>query len=78
MCFGFLIIIENQCCIWIRGIFIVVKTRFWNGDYATAMDITKKQEEDGAHLIDFNVNNGMLDGIAAIKKLVCEDINNGI
>ena len=28
LCFRFLHIIEDQCCISIRGIFIVVKTRF--------------------------------------------------
>merc|ERR1712161_71706 len=40
------------------------------GDYATAMDIAKKQVEDGAHVIDINVDDGMLDGIAAMQKFV--------
>ena len=31
------------------------------GDYVTAMDIAKKQVEDGAHDIDINVDDGMLD-----------------
>ena len=44
--------------------------RFWNGDYATAMDIAKKQVEDGAHLIDIKVDDDMLDGIAAIQNFV--------
>ena len=68
LCFGFLLIIEDQCCFLVRGILIVVKTRFWNGDYATVMDIAKKQVEDGAHLIDIKVDDGILDGILAIQK----------
>merc|ERR1719162_1616683 len=40
------------------------------GDYATAMDIAKKQVEDGAHVIDINVDDGMLDGMAAMQKFV--------
>eukprot|EP00538_Stauroneis_constricta_P012612 CAMPEP_0119547530 /NCGR_PEP_ID=MMETSP1352-20130426/1633_1 /TAXON_ID=265584 /ORGANISM="Stauroneis constricta, Strain CCMP1120" /LENGTH=1423 /DNA_ID=CAMNT_0007592477 /DNA_START=1 /DNA_END=4272 /DNA_ORIENTATION=+ len=40
------------------------------GDYATAMDIAKHQVEDGAHVIDINVDDGMLDGVAAMQKFV--------
>jgi 5-methyltetrahydrofolate--homocysteine methyltransferase len=40
------------------------------GDYGTAMDIAKKQIEDGAHVIDINVDDGMLDGLAAMQKFV--------
>jgi 5-methyltetrahydrofolate--homocysteine methyltransferase len=40
------------------------------GDYSTAMDIAKKQVEDGAHVIDINVDDGMLDGLAAMQKFV--------
>ena len=40
------------------------------GDYASAMDIAKKQVEDGAHVIDINVDDGMLDGLAAMQKFV--------
>ena len=40
------------------------------GNYATAMDIAKKQVEDGAHVIDINVDDGMLDGMAAMQKFV--------
>ena len=40
------------------------------GDYATAMDIAKKQVEDGAHVIDINVDDGLLDGVAAMQKFV--------
>merc|ERR1711937_444158 len=32
------------------------------GNYSAAMDIAKKQVEDGAHVIDINVDDGMLDG----------------
>jgi len=40
------------------------------GDYDAAMDIAKKQVEDGAHVIDINVDDGMLDGLAAMQKFV--------
>ena len=40
------------------------------GDFATAMDIAKKQVEDGAHVLDINVDDGMLDGLAAMQKFV--------
>ena len=40
------------------------------GDFATAMDIAKQQVEDGAHVIDINVDDGMLDGLAAMQKFV--------
>jgi 5-methyltetrahydrofolate--homocysteine methyltransferase len=40
------------------------------GDYGTAMDIAKKQVEDGAHVLDINVDDGMLDGLAAMQKFV--------
>ena len=49
--------------------------RFWNGDYATAMDIAKKQVEDGAHLIDIKVDDGMFDGIS--NEIFCKYSNNG-
>merc|ERR1719491_2910018 len=40
------------------------------GNYSAAMDIAKKQVEDGAHVIDINVDDGMLDGLAAMQKFV--------
>jgi 5-methyltetrahydrofolate--homocysteine methyltransferase len=40
------------------------------GDYGAAMDIAKKQVEDGAHVIDINVDDGLLDGLAAMQKFV--------
>jgi methionine synthase I (cobalamin-dependent)/MFS family permease len=46
------------------------KKLMMSGDYATAMDIAKKQVEDGAHVLDINVDDGMLDGLAAMQKFV--------
>ena len=40
------------------------------GNYGAAMDIAKAQVEDGAHVIDINVDDGMLDGMAAMQKFV--------
>jgi 5-methyltetrahydrofolate--homocysteine methyltransferase len=40
------------------------------GKYGEAMDIAKKQVVDGAHVIDINVDDGMLDGVAAMEKFV--------
>eukprot|EP00668_Euglena_longa_P009059 GGOE01010899.1.p1 GENE.GGOE01010899.1~~GGOE01010899.1.p1 ORF type:complete len:1443 (+),score=573.59 GGOE01010899.1:106-4329(+) len=40
------------------------------GNYGEAMDIAKAQVEDGAHVIDINVDDGMLDGLAAMQKFV--------
>ena len=40
------------------------------GDYATAMDIAKKQVADGAHVLDINVDDGLLDDLAAMQKFV--------
>jgi 5-methyltetrahydrofolate--homocysteine methyltransferase len=40
------------------------------GNYAEAMDIAKAQVVDGAHVIDINVDDGMLDGLAAMQKFV--------
>eukprot|EP00588_Corethron_pennatum_P005273 CAMPEP_0194300828 /NCGR_PEP_ID=MMETSP0169-20130528/61466_1 /TAXON_ID=218684 /ORGANISM="Corethron pennatum, Strain L29A3" /LENGTH=1546 /DNA_ID=CAMNT_0039051037 /DNA_START=401 /DNA_END=5038 /DNA_ORIENTATION=- len=46
------------------------KKLMMKGDYGTAMDIAKKQVTDGAHVIDINVDDGMLDGLAAMQKFV--------
>merc|ERR1719277_2201001 len=40
------------------------------GNYGEAMDIAKKQVEDGAHVIDINVDDGMLDGLEAMQKFI--------
>merc|ERR1719428_1422122 len=46
------------------------KKLMMNGNYGEAMDIAKKQVEDGAHIIDINVDDGMLDGLAAMQKFI--------
>jgi 5-methyltetrahydrofolate--homocysteine methyltransferase len=40
------------------------------GDYAKAMDIAKKQVEDGAMVLDVNMDEGLLDGLAAMQKFL--------
>jgi len=40
------------------------------GDYSTAMDVARAQVEDGAQIIDVNVDDGMLDGIKAMGKFL--------
>ena len=40
------------------------------GNYSEAMDIAKQQVIDGANVIDINVDDGMLDGMAAMQKFV--------
>jgi 5-methyltetrahydrofolate--homocysteine methyltransferase len=42
------------------------KKLMMNGKYAEAMDIAKKQVVDGANVIDINVDDGMLDGLAVM------------
>jgi len=46
------------------------KKLMMSGNYGEAMDIAKKQVVDGAHVIDINVDDGMLDGMAAMQKFV--------
>jgi 5-methyltetrahydrofolate--homocysteine methyltransferase len=46
------------------------KKLMMSGNYGEAMDIAKKQVEDGAHIIDINVDDGMLDGLAAMQKFI--------
>ncbi len=41
-----------------------------SGDYAKAMDIAKKQVEDGAMVLDVNMDEGLLDGLAAMQKFL--------
>jgi hypothetical protein len=60
---------------WCRYILIAgsikVRKRMMKGDYGAAMDIAKKQVEDGAHAMDINVvDDGMLDGLSAMQKFV--------
>jgi 5-methyltetrahydrofolate--homocysteine methyltransferase len=40
------------------------------GDYGKAMDVAKKQVDDGAHVIDINVDDVCFDGLAAMQKFV--------
>jgi len=39
-------------------------------DYGSAMGIAKKQIENGAHVIGINIDDGILDGIAVMQKIV--------
>lgn len=41
-----------------------------SGDYMTAMEVARKQVEDGAMILDVNVDDGMLDGVAAMQKFL--------
>lgn len=41
-----------------------------NGDYTTALTIARNQVEDGANIIDINVDDGMIDGISAMSKFI--------
>mmetsp|Transcript_5527 Transcript_5527/g.7789 ORF Transcript_5527/g.7789 Transcript_5527/m.7789 type:complete len:1431 (+) Transcript_5527:1-4293(+) len=40
------------------------------GKFAEAMDIAKDQVENGAHIVDVNVDDGMLDGMNAMQKFI--------
>jgi len=40
------------------------------GNYAAAIEIAKQQVEDGAMILDFNVDDGMVDGVSAMTKLL--------
>mmetsp|Transcript_8792 Transcript_8792/g.30077 ORF Transcript_8792/g.30077 Transcript_8792/m.30077 type:complete len:1362 (+) Transcript_8792:227-4312(+) len=46
------------------------KRLIMEGKYPELMDIAKDQVEAGAHVIDINVDDGMLDGLAAMQKFV--------
>ncbi|MEL6725359.1 MAG: dihydropteroate synthase, partial [Pseudomonadota bacterium] len=37
-----------------------------NGDYATAVEVARQQVENGAQIIDINMDEGMLDGAEAM------------
>ena len=39
-----------------------------SGDYATALDVARQQVENGAQVIDVNMDEGMIDGIAAMDR----------
>lgn len=38
-----------------------------NGDYATAVEVARQQVENGAQIIDVNMDEGMLDGVEAMR-----------
>lgn len=40
------------------------------GDYPSAMEVARKQVEDGAMVIDVNVDDGMLDGVATMERFL--------
>lgn len=40
------------------------------GNYDKAMAVARKQVEDGAQIIDINVDDGMLDGVTAMRKFL--------
>jgi len=46
------------------------KRLIMEGKYPELMDIAKDQVEAGAHVVDINVDDGMLDGLAAMQKFV--------
>jgi len=41
-----------------------------NGDYATALDVARQQVENGAQIIDINMDEGMLDAHAAMVRFL--------
>lgn len=41
-----------------------------NGEWQEALDVAKQQVEDGAQVIDVNVDDGMIDGVAAMGKFL--------
>ena len=40
------------------------------GDYATALDVARQQVENGAQIIDVNMDEGMTDGVAAMQRFL--------
>ena len=41
-----------------------------NGDFAAALDIAREQVENGAQIIDVNMDEGMTDGVAAMRRFL--------
>ena len=41
-----------------------------DGDYATALSVARQQVESGAQVIDINMDEGMIDGVAAMRRFV--------
>jgi len=49
---------------------IKFKKLIMNGEYEKALDIAKHQAESGAQVLDINMDDGMLDGVAAMQKFL--------
>ena len=41
-----------------------------SGDFATALDVARQQVENGAQIIDVNMDEGMTDGVAAMQRFL--------
>jgi 5-methyltetrahydrofolate--homocysteine methyltransferase len=41
-----------------------------DGDYPTALSVARQQVENGAQVIDINMDEGMIDGVAAMRRFV--------
>src|SRR5207237_7271678 len=41
-----------------------------DGDYNTALTVARQQVENGAQVIDINMDEGMIDGVAAMDRFV--------
>ncbi|MGN6608421.1 MAG: methionine synthase [Jatrophihabitans sp.] len=41
-----------------------------DGDYGTALSVARQQVENGAQIIDINMDEGMIDGVAAMERFV--------
>lgn len=46
------------------------KNMIMKGEYEKALSVARKQVEDGAQVLDFNFDEGLLDGEAAMKKFL--------
>jgi 5-methyltetrahydrofolate--homocysteine methyltransferase len=52
-----------------------------SGDYETAINVARQQVENGANVIDINMDEGLIDGVAAMShflKLISADMSVGI
>ncbi len=48
----------------------VFKRLIKEGDYETALDVARQQVENGAQIIDINMDEGMLDAVAAMERFL--------
>jgi hypothetical protein len=56
---------------------IMFKKAIINNDYDTALSIALKQVQQGAHVLDINMDDGLIDGVAAMTKFVNLCISGG-